>query len=384
MGKKSKKNRNSTNKKKNKPTTQQESSRKQSGSQTQPQIEENTVEETPIEVKIPSQGKSEHSSIINTPRVIPESPNTVQKRAKFREGEILTPAFLPVPHNEPEFKLEQNIQRNSESLNPQEKDNEAELIYQNEEEQNLEDPIKDLSSSLRIITFTFSLLLLLTLLSNLYYLTFLNSFSRSLGMINHQYNSSFEKIASIERYQNAFYKPDDPKANGNWKENRFSYPGVPQSRKIDNWQIFRQMNFSEYDDDYDEPAVREKMGDSANNEIQKQFEKEKALKIPVTKHFRINFLYNQEQKLNTCYGGAILAMRRTDKDDSVVKTEIDFDSLNQKLKMRFKSRNELINIKMLREGTREGVIVGYFQLIRFWVYNGSIIDVYNNYQYSKY
>lgn len=147
-------------------------------------------------------------------------------------------------------------------------------------------------------------------------------------MINHQYNSSFEKIASIERYQNAFYKPDDPKANGNWKENRFSYPGVPQSRKIDNWQIFRQMNFSEYDDDYDEPAVREKMGDSANNEIQKQFEKEKALKIPVTKHFRINFLYNQEQKLNTCYGGAILAMRRTDKDDSVVKTEIDFDSLN--------------------------------------------------------
>lgn len=195
----------------------------------------------------------------------------------------------------------------------------------------LEDPINDLSSSLRIITYTFSLLLLLTLLSNLYYLTFLNSFSRSLGMINNQYNISIEKIASIEKYQDSFYKPEVENAESNWKENRLSYPGVPKSRRIDNWGIYRYVKPTAPEDEEDEPAVLEKMGDKVAKANKDLFNIEKVKKLPLTKYFSINFNYPGAEKTDYCDGGVILAMRQTDNDDDFISTEEDFDNVARKM-----------------------------------------------------
>ena len=201
------------------------------------------------------------------------------------------------------------------------------------DDEELEEPIKDLSSSLKIITYTFSLLLLLTLLSNLYYLTFLNSFSRSLGMINNQYNISFEKIELIEKYQEAFYKPKNEIAESNWKENKLSYPGVAFSRRIDNWGIYRHVKPENAEDEEDEPAVLEKMPKSAYLARTKLFESERSSKIALTKYFRIDFTYPGSETGGKCDGGVILAMRKTDADNGFIQTQDDFDNVAKKMQM---------------------------------------------------
>lgn len=129
---------------------------------------------------------------------VPESPNTADKRRRFVEKDSLTPPFLPVPCDDAENEISMNIgkskdsrQEASESKPNHLQTQDSGSKHKHEDFSTFEDPINDLSSSLRIITYTFTLLLVLTLLSNLYYLTFLNSFSRSLGMIHGQYNISF-------------------------------------------------------------------------------------------------------------------------------------------------------------------------------------------------
>ena len=83
-------------------------------------------------------------------------------------------------------------------------------------------------------------------------------------MIHGQYNISFQKIDSIERYQAKYYKPLVPNIETNWRENRMSYPGVAESRKINNWGIFRPAKINtvlDQDPEDDEPAVKQKTKD---------------------------------------------------------------------------------------------------------------------------
>lgn len=173
----------------------------------------------------------------------------------------------------------------------------------------------------------------------------------------------------MEKYQARYYKPLLPNTETNWRENRMSYPGVAESRKINNWGIFRPAKLvskSDHDPEDDEPAVKQKTKDFEKEA--KILEAEVSLKMELVKTYRI-FLGHPFKKLGSelCDGPVLLAMRTTQEDDDYISPDMEvIEAAQSTPSPTFWTKDGFLTMDRLREEGREGVAVKNGYIIRFW------------------